>query len=235
MFNSEIEKNFLEQKGFVGEIINHNCWLDENTIKPQQVEKIYDAILISRTCSFKRHFLANGVNKLALVTGGQNHEEDLTYPLPDHVYNNSEPISSYEICTKISQSRCGLMLSSIEGACYSSSEYLLCGVPVVSTRSFGGRDTWYDEYNSFICEDNQESVKEGVEFFKNNPRDANLIRERHIQLSKAQRNLFIDALHNVFERYQIKIDAVNYFKNNYFHKMISCIHEDKLKEIFYEL
>ena len=51
-----------------------------------------------------------------------------------------------------------------EGANYSSSEYLLCGLPVVSTESSGGRDYWFDDYNSIICKPNEDSVKKCDEF-----------------------------------------------------------------------
>lgn len=74
------------------------------------------------------------------------------------------------------------------------SEYLVCGIPVVSTKSLGGRDVWYGEYNSIICEDNEESVRASAEFFKNNPRNGALIRKNHIDLAKKQRSIFIHIL-----------------------------------------
>jgi hypothetical protein len=220
MFNGNVEKNILHKYGFQGDLINHNCWLDENIIKPiSNLDKIYDAILISRKADFKRHYLANKINNLALIANGNSHGRDVSYPLPQYVYNNEKLLSTSEVCHKISQSYCGLMLSALEGACFASSEYLLCGTPVVSTKCLGGRDLWYDEYNSIICEDNEESVKSSVEFFKNNPRDADLIRKNHIDLASKQRQVFIDILQDVFNKYEIELVADKYFKENYFHKM----------------
>ena len=49
-----------------------------------------------------------------------------------------------QICEIYAQSRCGLILSSEEGACFAATEYLLCGLPVVTTPSVGGREAFFD-------------------------------------------------------------------------------------------
>lgn len=233
LFNSTQEKIFLEEKGFFGELINHNSWLDENIIKSEVLEKEYDAILVSRQSDFKRHYLANKVNRLALVAGGNSgNSPSLSYPLPPHIYNNDKQLNAEEVCKKINQSHCGLILSALEGACFSSSEYLLCGIPVVSTKSFGGRDFWYNDYNSIICDENVDAVAAGVEFFKNNPRDRIKIRQDHMALAQKQREKFIVILQVVFDKYKLKINAKDYFEKNYFHKMRHSVHVDDVKNIF---
>jgi glycosyltransferase involved in cell wall biosynthesis len=152
--------------------------------------------------------------------------------LPPHIYNNDRRLNIEEVCKKINQSNCGLMLSALEGACFSSSEYLLCGIPVVSTRSSGGRDFWYNDYNSIICDDDEDSVAKGVEFFKNNPRDGERIRKDHILLAQKQREKFITILQSVFNKYKVQINSKDYFEKNYFHKMRNSVHVDEVKNIF---
>ena len=44
----------------------------------------------------------------------------------------------------LNRARVGLCLSAAEGAMYASMEYLLCGLPVVSTENYGGRDEFFD-------------------------------------------------------------------------------------------
>ena len=44
-------------------------------------------------------------------------------------------------------------MSSQEGAMYSSVEYLLCGLPIVSTKSTGGHDVFFTDTNCIIAED----------------------------------------------------------------------------------
>ena len=229
--NSQIEKEKLEKNGFIGSVINNNCWLDENIIPCFEVEKLYDAILVARMSKFKRHYLANRVKKLALICGGINHKKDIEYQIPKATLKLDIPISESEVFNLINKSRCGLMLSESEGACFSSSEYLLCGIPVVSTRSVGGRDFWYNSYNSIVCEPDECSVLNAVNFFIDNPRDSHKIRQDHINLSLQQRQLFIKILQNIFDKYNIKQNADQYFKQNFFHKMRTSI-TPNFQEIF---
>ena len=69
---------------------------------------------------------------------------------------------------------------------YSSSEYLLCGLPVVSTESQGGRDYWFDDYNSIICEPNENLVKKSVEIMLEKLDNGEIDREkiRNMQIEK---------------------------------------------------
>jgi len=219
LFNSALEQSALYKYGFVGEVINHNCWLDENLFPVHPVEKQYDAILIARKSKFKRHYLANSVRNLALIVSGSNDNHDLDYKMPESVFCPTEQIPYQDMPQLINKAVCGLMLSHKEGASFSSSEYLLCGIPVVSTQSYGGRYLWYNEYNSIICEDNPEQIASAVEYFVNNPKDPNKIRQDHIGLANKHRKKFIDTLEFVFNRYEISISAEKYFADNFFHKM----------------
>lgn len=199
---------------------NQNAWLDENLIKIIPSEKIYDAILISRVAPEKRIHLANKVDNLAFLTTKQNFD----IPLPNHK-NEKINVPYNEVCGYINQSKCGLILSGIEGACYASSEYLLSGVPVVSTKSFGSRDLWYTEENSIICEDNEESVKEAVLSIISKKIDPYKIRNKHIEVSKYFRAIFIDKIQNLFNINNIDINSEEYFHRKFFNKMykfISC-------------
>lgn len=218
MFNSSDELCNFEPYGFQGDVINHNAWLDENWVfRPLFLPKIYDAIYVARRSAFKRHYLASKVKRLALVAG-INHGNAVV-DIPDHVYLNDNPLDASQVSEKINQSYCGLLLSETEGACFSSSEYLLCGVPVVSTKSKGGRDVWYNDYNSIVCEDNEDSVHEAVEYFLKNPRDPLIISKMHTDLAFIFRKKFIDQLGDVFRKYGVSIDSNSYFNHNYFHKM----------------
>jgi hypothetical protein len=224
LFNSPTEKLNLEAFGFQGDLINHNCWLDHNyVVKPLNLDKLYHAIYVGRRTSFKRHMLASKVSSLALVAG-HNHGNSVA-DIPPHAYLNSKQLTPEEVCTKINESYCGLILSESEGACYSSSEYLLCGVPVVSTPSTGGRDVWYDDYNSIISEPNPDAIASAVEEIVRNPRDPLKIRKRHIELSMLYRDKFVSALADVLSRHSIyDISAKNFFLHSYIHKLrVNCI------------
>jgi glycosyltransferase involved in cell wall biosynthesis len=224
--NNEVEKQNLEKNGFICSIINQNAWIDEELIKPSLQEKQYNAIMIARKTPFKRHYLASKIPKLALISGGCNLGAQLEDPLPNCVFESKKHLFEREVCEKISQSSCGLCLSKIEGACFSSSEYLLCGVPVVSTQSQGGRDYWYDSYNSLICDDNEESVAAAVDFFVKTPRDPEKIRNTHIEKQKQIRAEFISILQSVFSKYNEEVNAERYFLDNFENKMYRSLRPD---------
>lgn len=220
LFNDHRDQDLFEKWGFKGQLINQNAWLDYNQVMDVDItsEKKFDAIYVGRLIAVKRHELAVNVKNLALVSGPL-HGNTSQVVIPEHIYRNTEPLPPVEVKRKINESYCGLLLSDKEGACFSSSEYLLCGIPVVSTHSEGGRDVWYSSYNSKVVDADPSSIADAVEYFKNNPRDPFKIRNEHISKSMYFRNKFIAYLGDLFSDMGVKIDSRKYFEENYFHKM----------------
>lgn len=218
LFNSERELLNFAPLGFQGSVINQNCWLDENSeFRPLGLNKVYDAVYVGRKRPFKRHYLATKISNLALVVG-ETFGVEVT-DLPPHVYLNDKTLPPSQVSVLINQSHCGLILSESEGACFASSEYLLCGIPVVSTPSTGGRDVWYNEYNSIICEPTVESVAAAVHKIIDEPRDPEIIRADHISQAKIYRSKFINALGEVFDRFSVDLNPEQYFHETYMHKL----------------
>lgn len=221
LFNEASEMDNFTPYGFKGDVINQNAWLDENMVMKVLPERIkqYDGIYVGRFSAFKRHYLAEKINNLALVAGN-NHGNAKAEGIPNAIYINEAPLTPPEVCMKINNSRCGLILSEEEGACFASSEYLLCGIPVVSTKSRGGRAVWYNSYNSILCDDTPDSVKDAVDFFVNNPRDPHIIRDAHISLAKHYRTKFISVFAKIlYDNGVYNIDASEYFYKNFIHKL----------------
>jgi glycosyltransferase involved in cell wall biosynthesis len=219
MFNSVDEMNVFKKYGFYGEVINHNCWLDWNKSMKiiDNCDKLYDAIYVGRRSAFKRHMLAKKVNNLAIIAGN-NHGNNIS-EIPHCKYNNEKPLTANEVCEKINQSKCGLLLSETEGACFSSSEYLLCGIPVVSTVCNGGRDYWYNSYNSIVVEPDEDKILEAVKHFNNTDLNPEKIRNDHIELSIKQRQAFNEHLQKLFIQKEIELSADDYFGEKYIHKL----------------
>ena len=210
---------YFEEAGFQGRLINHNCFLDYNQVKPVEAEKIYDAIYTARFAPFKRHELASRVQNLALVAGSSWGVEN-PY-IPPHTYLNEAPLNLQSVLEKICQSKVGLILSEAEGACYSSSEYLLAGIPVVSTPSYGGRDIWYNEVNSVICDASPEGVAKGVSYLCKGEANSTLIRKLHILQADTMRQSFIRMHQEVCAtNNEERFDASNFFAQNYSHKLL---------------
>jgi glycosyltransferase involved in cell wall biosynthesis len=221
LYNDSRDADLFASSGFLGEEINQNSWIDFNGSMQviEHTPKLFDSIYVGRLIPVKRHYLANSVNNLALICGrlyGSNIEQEA----PPHIYRNEGQLSPTEVCLKINESRSGLILSEREGACFASSEYLLCGIPVISTQSEGGRAVWYDDYNSILCSDNPIEISEAVQYFKENPRDPLVIRNGHIAKSQVYRQKFILKLAILFEKHgEHSVDANEYFQNNFIHKL----------------
>ncbi|NJL20895.1 MAG: tetratricopeptide repeat protein [Leptolyngbyaceae cyanobacterium SM1_3_5] len=232
LYNSPLEMQNFREKGFQGEVINCNAWIDEKSVtKLLNVDKLYHAVYVEFDKKLKRPLLASQVSHLALVT-----RESLNKnfsDIPSHSYLNNRLLSPEELCEKINQAHCGLILSEEEGACFASSEYLLCGIPVVSTLSRGGRDVWYNDYNSVICQPTVEGVAAAVEEFVRNPRDPQKVHQMHTEQAERHRLKFIKLLADIFKRFDVNdVDSVAYFREGFFHKMMTKASIDVVKSYF---
>ena len=163
----------LIEMGVSAHFINQNAFLDERLfhILPDET-KIYDAVYNARMVPFKRHELACEVSRLLVIGGTYSQDDSIDYyhkvraALPDAQFT-LEMSGSYvlpaDVNTLLNRSRVGLCLSALEGAMYAATEYLLCGLPVVSTVSVGGRDSWFDPRFTRIVPDDPRAVAEAVQ------------------------------------------------------------------------
>jgi glycosyltransferase involved in cell wall biosynthesis len=206
-------------------LCNHNCFINEKTfhIKNDNGDsnRLYKAVLNCRPEKWKRPYLAKKVDNLAILKG-YNFRKDDYYDLnllnPIFI-NNDIRLNENEVVDIYSKSMVGLIFSEKEGACYSSSEFLLCGLPVISTKSVGGRDEWYNEKNSIICEDNEESVLECVNMainkLKSGEFNRNEIRSNHIIQSYQHRMNMINYTYDLFIKHNIDEDPKLLFAKNF--------------------
>lgn len=222
--NSALDQKRYEELGFETALVNNNAWLDESLVMKilPGTRKKYDGIYVGRLVPVKRHHLATKVPNLALVAG-MSHSQTTTSLPKGLAYINEQPLSPQEVCQKINESVCGLILSEAEGSCYASSEYLMCGIPVVSTISEGGRDVWYTDRNAIVVEPNEDAVRDAVLEWKARDVDPAEIRDAHIALSQIFRENFVEKLREVFQRYGVRKDAQKYFERNFYHKMKTSV------------
>ena len=120
-------------------------------------------------------------------------------------------------------SKIGLCLSKNEGAMYSSIEYLLCGLPVVSTKNTGGRDEFFTDKNCIFAEDNPESVKDCVNKWLNNYpslKERHKIREDAILMQKKHTRNLKNKIKEIAEKQGVQIDVDEWYKNIYVNKLL---------------
>ncbi len=205
--NTETQQRALAQAGLDALFMNQNALVDPEIFHPvPTVAKRFDAVYDARICPFKRHHLARDVGSLALLAAVNPHYHDEAYvrevrhALPvAHWYN--DPLSPdyrslypAEVNLRLNECRVGLCLSAEEGAMFASIQYLLAGLPVVSTRSRGGRDVFFDPDYVLIVDDDPRAVAEGVRSLSECPVPPAEIRRRTLERMAARRRPLLAAL-----------------------------------------
>lgn len=152
--------------------IHKNAFLDDRIFFPKQDSiKSFSAIHVANTEAFKRHSLAWGVGNLALVTYAYRFPIDfkevdgyrsLGFTNISDRNEGIRVLKPNEVADIIRASRCGLILSAEEGSNNASTEYLMCGIPVISTPSRGGRDEFFDPRHVRIVQPNPDEIEEAV-------------------------------------------------------------------------
>ncbi len=181
-------------------LVNNNCWLDENRFQIiNGATKKYDAVYTARAVDCKRIHLAEQVKKLSLV---YSDPMSCAVMIPSNGFERCAPVfkpdtylGHIELSSLYNEARCGLMLSRTEGACFTASEYMLCGIPVVSTEpepgsTLGGRQAWLSPDNSIYCEPTSAAVADAVGCIIDADMDPVDIRNSQISKMNTYRTLF---------------------------------------------
>jgi hypothetical protein len=165
--------------------------------------KFYDLVIDSAFHEYKNVEKAKKVENVLHIgyfKQSIKRPEDKVVPtygkLANFVNGEYKLLNTVQINTYYNQSRIGGIFSESEGACFASSQYLLVGLPVVSIKSSGGRDVWYNEYNSVICDNDEDSIYNACQMAQNKLASGEFnrekIRELHLQKMDEHRNTLIE-------------------------------------------
>ena len=202
-----------EMPGVEVEYVNHNALISPRVFSINGAGKIYDAVVNASALPLKRTHLCARIENLCCI-------RRLPAPEASNLFDaatlqprfvNHETLSKRKVAELLNQSYCGVILSECEGACFASTEYLLCGLPVVSTPSIGGRHVWYDESTSIIVEPDEDAVRDAVATLKRRCIEGaitpGMIRENALQT----RDRFIRTAEAMIARYleRFGIDSVS--------------------------
>ena len=154
--NQMSELELFQSYGLSGVLLNHNFSSSDQIYRPiQGMPRKFDAIYNARLTPFKRIELSADLESFACITGGcVSADEDYARQIvrqiesksPQHCFTNAyrgldfEYLNTQEVNQALNQAHVGLCLSEAEGAMFASVEYLLAGLPVVSTPNRGGRN-----------------------------------------------------------------------------------------------
>ena len=152
----------------------------------------FDAIYDARLTDYKRHQLARSVSSLALIAAPSvpprvrtrryalgaavalRHATWLVSPWP---WSRVRWMDDREVAAAYGEARVGLCLSAVEGFMFASIQYLLAGLPVVTTHNLGGRDEFFRAPHVRWVDDDARAVAAAVDELVALDLDPNTIRE----------------------------------------------------------
>jgi len=230
--NSLRQKELFDQFRLPNIFCNQNALLDESQyrILPER-DKQYDAVYLAVAAPFKRHWLAREIASLAMITyfaafSKADYVGELKKILPHATWlADPQPLKNYIpgrlIPEYLNLARTGLCLSAAEGAMYASTEYLLCGLPVVSTRSQGGRDVFFDDDYVAIVDDDPQAVRQGVSDLIARRIPGDMIRQRTLAKMQPHRQRLIRLVQDIYDRESVNRQFQSEWDKIFVNKMIT--------------
>jgi glycosyltransferase involved in cell wall biosynthesis len=218
----------LQSRGIPAVFVNQNSFLDETkfTIQPD-IPKTYDAVYNARMTPWKRHHLLSDVSS-PLVIGGLIAEDDsqvyfdqVRDALPRATFTHAPPsllLHSAEVSEALNSAQVGVCLSAVEGTMFAATEYMLCGLPVVSTPSLGGRETWFDPRFTRIVPPEPAAIAAAVRELISLNISPHLIRNATIARMSEHRHRFTQAVQKIFTSEGSGRDFAREFYTNFRHK-----------------
>jgi glycosyltransferase involved in cell wall biosynthesis len=177
------EDRILRRLGIPGALVSQNAYVNEHIFTTTGTLKSFDAVYTAQMQPFKRLHLAADVRSLFVVTYGDVLTADGEYdlhrfsPAVAHAEFNRRWIGFSQINDVYNRSRVGLALSACEGAMLAAVEYMLAGLPMVSTDCKGGRELFFDDRFVSVVEPTPEAVVAGVSELIHREVDPALVRQ----------------------------------------------------------
>ena len=231
--NSQIGIDLYKGTSIRAELFNQNSLLDESIYNVDtSVAKEFDAIYDGQLIRFKRHHLAYQVESLALISYKYDMNYDPSYGrkvvsdlakatwINNPIDPNYRKLTDTEVAHHYNRARVGLCLSSEEGSMYASAQYLLCGLPIVTTKSRGGRDGMFNPADCIYVEDTPESVARGVkEAISRNLNPAE-VRARVLEKMQVHRAHLIGIVQEYLDKRSSKVAFAEVFHRHFTNKLL---------------
>lgn len=141
-------------------------------------------------------------------------------------------LNAAEVNACLNRCRVGLCLSAIEGAMYASIEYLLAGLPVVSTKNKGGRDVFLDDSYALFVDDDPEAVREGVEEMIRREISPEFVRQKTLEKVETHRKVFFKVVQEIYKTEGVTRDFAQEWPRLFTHKLyVRRQHKDTIAEL----
>lgn len=217
--NTQTEVDYAVRQHNRGALVNTNCFINEDRVPLLTFSDNppYDAVLNSNAGRWKRHELAEGVPALAYITYSTTPDGKMWWPVStfEPAFINQEYLNEAGRGAIFADSCCGLILSACEGQNNSTVEFLLSGLPIVSTPSLGGRDIWFSEMNSIVCDATVPGVSHAVATWRERVKAGTLdrlsLRAECIERIGESRLRFVTELQRLLDELGISLSARSIF------------------------
>ncbi|TPI62433.1 glycosyltransferase family 4 protein [Mesorhizobium sp. B3-1-7] len=215
--NTQAEADLLNQSGEAAVLHNKTSTTSEYIFRPlKNVPVEFDAIYNAQLASWKRHDLSLGIERCAFVfyrdlVGSSTTESERARInrhkefAPGHVFINEfdstgKPVrlAPAHVNMHLNRAAVGICLSEMEGPMFASTEYLLAGLPVVTTPNHGGRDLYLDDDYSLTVPPDPRSIAEAVLALKERRIPRAYIRSQTLKRVERDRGRFIDLVNEIF-------------------------------------
>lgn len=198
------------------------AFVDETRYVPvKNPRKEFDALYIGTLTPVKRHELCRDIESLGLIYHWFGDASLLSQPetlarygamLPRARFLNNEDgehrlFGPEAVCEWINRARVGLCLSAHEGAMLATMEYLLSGIPVVSTPSIGGRDRVLDPRYTLIAEPDASAVAAAVRTLAGRLYDPQAIRKAAFDSMREDRIRLIRLIEAIYREEGVAFPA----------------------------
>ncbi|HEY7602217.1 MAG TPA: hypothetical protein VIB60_06895, partial [Methylomirabilota bacterium] len=215
--NTPGEADLMRHQGEATFFYNKTANTSERIFRPlDDVRLEFDAIYNAQLVPWKRHELSLGIDTCAFLF-----YRDYTLPdaaaveaaiiarhatAPGHAFINpygkdGQPVRLplSEINRHLNRAGIGLCLSEREGPMFASTEYLLAGLPIVTTPSAGGRHVYYDEEYCWTVSADPRSVADAVQALKAKQIPRAHVRDRTLRRLDSDRERFLALLNVILE------------------------------------
>jgi glycosyltransferase involved in cell wall biosynthesis len=199
--NSKNDVTVFTKNSLKAVFCHQNAFIDEKKITlKKDTHKKYNAVYLARVSPFKRHHLSLLLKDTLYIGDYKSDEKDYANSIMQKFTNKTwyKKIKYSDLSKYFSQAKVGLCLSHTEGAMFASTEYQLAGIPVISTRSYGGRDSLFNNKYCAIVDDDEDAIRNAVIMKISKGFDPVDIRKTVFKDMKKHRQIFSNYINKLF-------------------------------------
>jgi hypothetical protein len=215
--NTPSETSAMQKLGEAALFYNKTANTSERIFRPlDDIRVEFDAIYNAQLVPWKRHELSLEIANCAFLFYLDRSRPGFAEAsaaivtrhasVPGHAFlnrfdENNVPIRFplSEVNRQLNRASVGLCLSEREGAMFASTEYLLSGLPIVTTPSAGGRHVYHDEEYCWTVPPNSRSVADAVYALKAKAIPRAYIRDRTLRRLEPDRERFLTLINAILE------------------------------------